>query len=70
MTTRWKELLWGTNVGGFGSLVGSLANLIAYHEYSKGLGRREALRFAGLFLLAGYLALGLSVVVFELLVAR
>ncbi|MCD6304523.1 MAG: citrate transporter [Planctomycetes bacterium] len=26
-TTHWKVLLWGTNVGGFGSLVASMANL-------------------------------------------
>ncbi len=29
-THNWKALLWGTNVGGFGNLLGSLANLIAY----------------------------------------
>jgi len=32
-TSNWKALLWGTNVGGFGGLVGSLANLIAYKIY-------------------------------------
>ncbi|WP_038054843.1 SLC13 family permease [Thermodesulfobacterium hydrogeniphilum] len=32
-TTNWKALLWGTNVGGFGSLFGSLANLIVYKIY-------------------------------------
>ncbi|GBD87832.1 inner membrane protein YbiR [bacterium BMS3Abin03] len=32
-TGQWKALLWGSNVGGFGSLVGSLANLIAYKLY-------------------------------------
>jgi len=32
-TSQWKALLWGTNVGGFGSLVGSFANLIAYKLY-------------------------------------
>ena len=29
-TTNWEALLWGVNAGGFGSLFGSLANLIAY----------------------------------------
>ncbi len=32
-TTNWKALLWGVNTGGFGSLFGSLANLIAYKIY-------------------------------------
>ncbi len=32
-TNQWQALLWGTNVGGFGSLVGSFANLIAYKLY-------------------------------------
>jgi len=29
-TKNWEALLWGVNVGGFGNLIGSLANLIAY----------------------------------------
>ena len=32
-TPHWQSLLWGVSVGGFGSLVGSLANLIAYRIY-------------------------------------
>ncbi len=32
-TDQWQALLWGTNTGGFGSVVGSLANLIAYRLY-------------------------------------
>jgi len=32
-TSNWKPLLWGVSVGGFGSLVGSLANLITYRLY-------------------------------------
>jgi len=32
-THYWIPLLWGVNVGGFGSLFGSLANLIAYRLY-------------------------------------
>ncbi|NPB10061.1 MAG: hypothetical protein GXO17_06865 [Thermodesulfobacteria bacterium] len=34
-TRCWAALLWGVNVGGFGSLTGSLANLIAYRFYSR-----------------------------------
>ena len=33
-TGNWKALLWGVNVGGYGNLVGSLANLIAYRIYN------------------------------------
>jgi Na+/H+ antiporter NhaD/arsenite permease-like protein len=32
-SSQWKPLLWGTNVGGFGSLIASFANLIAYKFY-------------------------------------
>jgi Na+/H+ antiporter NhaD/arsenite permease-like protein len=32
-TTQWEALLWGTNVGGFGSIVAALANLITYKIY-------------------------------------
>jgi len=32
-TDNWKALLWGTSVGGYGNLIGSLANLIAYKLY-------------------------------------
>ena len=32
-TNKWQQLLWGVSVGGFGSLIGSLANLIAYRLY-------------------------------------
>lgn len=32
-TKNWQSLLWGVNVGGYGNIVGSLANLIAYRLY-------------------------------------
>ncbi|NOX55536.1 MAG: hypothetical protein GXP27_14085 [Planctomycetes bacterium] len=32
-TSQWQPLLWGVSVGGFGSLVASFANLIAYRLY-------------------------------------
>ncbi|WP_456455311.1 SLC13 family permease [Thermovibrio sp.] len=32
-TKNWKALLWGVSVGGFGTLVASLANLITYKLY-------------------------------------
>ena len=34
-TPHWQALLWGVSVGGFGSMVGSLANLITYRLYQK-----------------------------------
>ena len=34
-TSDWKSLLWGVSVGGFGTLVASMANLIAYRLYVK-----------------------------------
>ncbi len=32
-TRLWRPLLWGVSVGGFGSIIASLANLIAYRLY-------------------------------------
>jgi len=56
-TDHWRALLWGVNVGGFGSLVAALANLITYklfvtHGPRNGLGR-----FVLLFVVAGYVTL-------------
>lgn len=55
-TDRWRPLLWGSNVGGFGSLVGSLANLIAYKLYLSHSKNHDALRFTLRFLVVGYIA--------------
>lgn len=56
-TTNWKALLWGTNAGGFGSLFGSFANLIAYRLYvtrdHKNRDNNQAL-FTAKFLAMGY----------------
>ncbi|WP_457665264.1 SLC13 family permease [Thiolapillus sp.] len=59
-TQNWDALLWGTNVGGFGSLFGSLANLIAYKLYVADENTRDALRFTFRFLAMGYAAFFLS----------
>lgn len=62
-TPHWQPLLWGSSVGGFGSLVGSLANLIAWRLYtnhrSTGQPFRFTLQFLGLGYLAFFLGLGL-----------
>jgi len=60
-TTNWEALLWGTNVGGFGSLFGSFANLIAYKIYSTHEGTNNVALFTGKFLLIGYAAFFLSI---------
>ncbi len=52
----WHALLWGVNVGGFGSLFGSLANLIAYRIYVAHHGGGVNVRFALKFQLWGYAA--------------
>ncbi len=62
-TQDWPALLWGASVGGFGSLVGSLANLIAFQLYARHPGTRElkffALQFLGLGAIAFVLGIGL-----------
>ncbi len=55
-TAQWKALLWGTNVGGFGSLVGSLANLIAYRIYVTHKSADNKALFAFKFMALGYVA--------------
>ncbi len=54
-TSNWKALLWGVSVGGFGSLIASLANLIAYRFYVASQDdAAERRRFTRTFLLYGY----------------
>ena len=53
-TDHWEALLWGANVGGFGSLVGSLANLIAYKLYVSREAKGSIGAFSARFLLLGY----------------
>ncbi len=55
-TTNWEALLWGTNVGGFGCLYGSFANLIAYRLYITHENTRHPAAFTIKFLALGYLA--------------
>jgi len=64
VTTHWQALLWGTNVGGFGSLFGSLANLIAYRLYIKHQTGSNAVIFTTKFLLIGYGAFFIGVSLF------
>lgn len=60
-TDNWDALLWGTNTGGFGSLFGSLANLIAYKFYVSHDNTNHSALFTMKFLLIGYMAFFLSI---------
>jgi len=60
-TSNWQALLWGVNAGGFGSLFGSLANLIAYKIYVTHKDTNNSARFIAKFLIMGYAALFVSI---------
>ena len=63
-TRNWQALLLGVNVGGFGTLIASLANLISYKIYTSRFDNRwELLK---LFHLTGFLFLFLGLLVFLL----
>jgi len=66
-TTKWQALLWGVSVGGFGNLMGSLANLIAYRFYVKEEGREGSFLFQ--FHLWGYLFFAAGIGLFFILMA-
>ncbi len=55
-TSNWQALLWGSNAGGFGSLFGSLANLIAYRFYITHKDSDNIMRFSVKFIVLGYIA--------------
>ncbi|WP_456371013.1 SLC13 family permease [Thermodesulfatator atlanticus] len=55
LTTQWKALLWGVSVGGYGNLMGSLANIIAYRLYVRQNTSSDHNRFLLLFTGFGYL---------------
>ncbi len=66
-TLNWQALLWGVNAGGFGSLFGSLANLIAYRIYVTHEDTNHTVAFTAKFLLIGYVALLISIGLYFLL---
>ena len=66
-TSNWRALLWGANAGGFGSLFGSLANLIAYKLYVTHESTNNAPQFTAKFLVIGYMALFMSIGLYFLL---
>ncbi len=64
-TTRWRALLWGVSVGGFGSPISSFANLIAIRLYSE-WSRDDTASFWALFLVFGAASFILGVLLFSL----
>jgi len=66
-TSNWQALLWGLNTGGFGSLFGSLANLIAYKLYVTHDCTNNTPMFTAKFLIMGYMALFISIGLYFLL---
>lgn len=66
-TLNWQALLWGANAGGFGSLFGSLANLIAYKIYVTHEDTNNTALFTARFLIMGYVALFASIGLYFLL---
>ncbi len=66
-TPHWHALLWGTNVGGFGSLMGSLANVIAYRLYLAHSGTKRHLAFTLKFFLFGYVAFAIGICMYFVL---
>ncbi len=66
-TSNWETLLWGTNVGGFGSLLGSFANIIAYKIYVSHEDTNNIMLFTGKFLLIGYAAFFMAIALYFVL---
>ncbi len=63
-THNWKALLWGVNVGGFGNLIGSFANLIVYRIYTKNLPANATIKFLIKFHFIGYILFAIGCVIF------
>ena len=68
-TPNWEALLWGANTGGFGSLFGSLANLIAYKIYVADEHTNDTAAFTLKFLILGYMAFFIAIGLYFLAVA-
>jgi len=64
--SAWQSLLWGVSVGGFGSLIGSLANIIAYRIYTHD-GNGDARSFLLIFTTLSFAALAVGIVAYTLL---
>ena len=63
-TDNWKALLWGVNAGGFGGLLGSFANIIAYKIYVSRSKKNDVPSFTIKFLVMCYAAFALAVLLY------
>ena len=66
-TSDWKSLLWGTNVGGFGTIIAAMANLIAYRLVKKHTSKDEKQRYIKYFTLSGIGLLLIGIILFFIL---
>jgi Na+/H+ antiporter NhaD/arsenite permease-like protein len=66
-TTQWEALLWGTNVGGFGTLIAALANLITYKIYLSYNGTKNIKSFILQFIFYGYIVFFIGIALYFLL---
>jgi len=66
-TSNWEALLWGVNAGGFGTLFGSLANLIAYKLYITHTSSDHKAQFTAQFMFFGFAALFISTALYFML---
>lgn len=57
-TDRYSDLIIGTNLGGLGTLIASMASLISYKQIAREYPARKA-RYLGLFTLANLIMLGI-----------
>ena len=65
-TPEWEALLWGTNVGGFGTPVAALANLITYRIYAAQNSKTQNMRFLLQMILWGFVVYTLGLFIFWL----
>ncbi len=67
LTKNWEHLLWGVNAGGFGSLIASFANLIAYKFYVESISKSDVASFTLKFTVYSYLFLFVSFAIYFIL---
>ena len=63
-TSNWKALLWGTNAGGLGNPISSMASIIAYRFYTRANPAGKIKVFTIKFLLIGYTSLALASIIY------
>ncbi len=64
-TCNWKALLWGVSVGGFGSLMGSLASLISFRLYKAK--KKKVKKFVIEFHVYNYIAFFIGILTYLLI---